>query len=80
MKQEDIRALADNELTQVITWAQTEIAARTERKKRETIAKIKELAGAVGVSVTIGGVRGRPVKARAGAKSAQARKAASKQA
>ena len=64
MKQEDIRALADNELPQVITWAQTEIAARTERRKKETIAKIKELAGAAGVSVSFGGVRGRPVKGR----------------
>ena len=39
-----------------------EIKARTERRKQETIAKIKELAGTVGVSVAIGGMRGRPIK------------------
>ena len=62
MTQESIRALDDSELSQVVAWAQTEIKARTERRKQETIAKIKEMAGAVGVTVAIGGVRGRPVK------------------
>jgi hypothetical protein len=62
MTQEAIRALTDGELSQVVAWAQVEIKARTERRKQETIAKIKELAGTVGVSVAIGGVRGRPVK------------------
>jgi hypothetical protein len=60
MTQEAIRALTDGELSQVVAWAQVEIKARTERRKQETIAKIKELAGTVGVSVAIGGVRGRP--------------------
>ena len=32
-------------------------------RKQETIAKIKELAGAINVTVAIGGVRGRPSKA-----------------
>jgi len=62
MTQDMVKALADGELVQVIAWAQAEQQARAERRKRETIAKIKELAGAVGVSVSIAGVRGRPKK------------------
>lgn len=64
MTQETIKALVDGELTQVIAWAQEEIKARAEKRKRETIAKIREMAGAVGVSVSIAGVRGRPAKAK----------------
>ena len=62
MTQETARALADADLSQVVAWAQEEIKARAEKRKQETIAKIRELAGAVGVSVAIGGVRGRPAK------------------
>jgi hypothetical protein len=62
MTQEAVRVLSDTELSQVVAWAQAEIKARAEKRKQETIAKIKELAGAVGVSVAIGGVRGRPAK------------------
>jgi len=64
MTQDAIRALTDGELTQVVQWAQAEIKARTERRKQETIAKIKELAGAVGVSVAISGARGRPARGK----------------
>jgi len=60
MTQETVQALSDSELAQVIAWGQEELNARAEKRKRETIAKIKELAGAVGVSVSIGGMRGRP--------------------
>lgn len=60
---ETVRALSDADLSQVVTWAQAEIKARAEKRKQETIAKIKELAGAVGVSVAIGGQRGRPANA-----------------
>ncbi len=60
MTQEAVKALSDGELSQVVAWAQAEIKTRAERRKQETIAKIKELAGIVGVSVTIGGARGRP--------------------
>ena len=60
MTQETVRALPDDDLMQVVAWAQAEIKARAEKRKQETIAKIKELAGAVGVTVAIGGVRGRP--------------------
>jgi hypothetical protein len=62
MTQEMVKALCDAELIKVITWAQDEQKARAEQQKRETIAKIKELARAVGVAVNVSGTRGRPVK------------------
>jgi hypothetical protein len=71
MTQETLRALTDAELSQVVAWAQQEINARTEKRKQEAIAKIKELAGAVGVTVAIGGVRGRPAKIKPEAKPAK---------
>jgi hypothetical protein len=64
MTQETVRALSDADLSQVVAWAQAEIKTRAEKRKQETIAKIKELAGAVGVTVAIGGTRGRPSKTR----------------
>ena len=60
MTQDVVKALSDSELVQVIAWAQDEQKARAEKQKREIIAKIKEMAQAVGVSVNIAGVRGRP--------------------
>jgi len=60
MTQDMVKALSDGELEQVITWTQDEQKARTARRKRETIARIKELAKVVGVSVNIAGVPGRP--------------------
>ena len=71
MPQELVRALSDRDLSQVIAWAQNEEALRAEKRKHDTIAKIKELAGAVGVSVTINGKRGRPPKTKAEAASAK---------
>jgi len=71
MTQETVRALLDAELSQVVAWAQQETSARAEKRKQEAIAKIKELAGAVGVTVAIGGVRGRPAKAKPDAKPAK---------
>jgi hypothetical protein len=65
MKQDEVKALSDTELAQVISWAQSEIKVRTERRRQETIAKIKEPAGTVGVTVTIGGAKGRPVRVKA---------------
>jgi hypothetical protein len=62
---EAIRTLPDDELDRLIAEAVEEKKTRTEREKQATIAKIKELAGAVGVRIAIGGARGRPVKARA---------------
>jgi DNA-binding protein H-NS len=68
MTLETVRALSDAELSQVAVWAQEEIEARREKRKQEAIAKIKELAGAVGVAVSIKGQRGRPTKAKSEAK------------
>ena len=65
MTLETVKALSDADLSQVALWAQSEIKTRAERRKQETIAKIKEMAGAVGVSVAIGGVRGRPARGSA---------------
>lgn len=60
MTQDMVKAMSDGELVQVIAWAQGEQKARAEKRKRETIAKIKELAQGVGVSVSLSGTRGRP--------------------
>lgn len=62
MTREALKALSDAELEQVGVWALEETRERLERRRQETIYKIKEMAGAVGVTVTIGGVRGRPPK------------------
>ena len=62
MTQETIRALSDGQLEQVIAWAQGEHKVRAERRKQETIAKIKELAKSIEVGVKIEGQRGRPSK------------------
>jgi hypothetical protein len=64
---EAIKSLSDDELARFVEAGKGEQKARAERKKQETIARIKELAGTVGVRVAIGGARGRPVKARANA-------------
>jgi hypothetical protein len=64
MTQDALRELSDAELSQVMTWAQAELAARRERRKLDAVAKIRELAAGVGVTVAIGGVRGRPKRVR----------------
>jgi hypothetical protein len=71
MTQETIRTLSEKDLSQVITWAQDELKVRADQRKHDTIAKIRELAGAVGVSVTINGRRGRPPKLKADTASAK---------
>ncbi len=63
MKIDDVRVLPDDELAQVIVWATQERDARTEKRKQDTIARIKEMAASVGVAVSISGQRGRPPKA-----------------
>jgi hypothetical protein len=62
---ETIMSLSDDELNRFVDAGKEEQKARAERRKQETIARIKELAGTVGVRVAIGGARGRPVKAKA---------------
>jgi len=63
-----IRSLSDDDLDRFITLGAEEKNARTERRKQETIARIKELAESVGVPVSFGGARGRP---KSGKKSKQ---------
>lgn len=65
MKQEMITALSDGELTQVMSWVQAEQKSREGKRKAEAIAKIKELAQSVGVSVNLVGMRGRPKSSQA---------------
>jgi hypothetical protein len=65
MTQDTVKALSDTELAQVIDWAQGEQKARTDRRKRETLAKIRELAQSVEVKVKVLGERGRPRKKHA---------------
>ena len=64
MTEQNIKALSDSELTEVIASAQDELKARAEKRKQETIAKIKELARSIEVDVRIAGVRGRPPKGK----------------
>jgi len=61
---EAIKALPDEDLDRFIAAAGQEKKERTEREKQATIARIRQLAGAVGVRIAIGGARGRPAKAR----------------
>lgn len=56
----NLTAMSDAELTALAASAQAELAARERRRKEETIAKIRELAGSAGLSVSIAGARGRP--------------------
>lgn len=64
MKIEEVKALADDELAQFIAAGQEEQRARAEKRKLETIARIKEMAAQVGVVVSIQGQRGRPARPR----------------
>jgi hypothetical protein len=61
-----VTALTDSELIQVVAWAQDEQKVRAAQRKRETIAKIKEMARSIEVGVKIAGTRGRPAKTTAG--------------
>jgi len=49
-------------MTQETVWALAD--KRAEQRKHDTITKIKELAGAAGISVSIHSKRGRPQKAK----------------
>jgi hypothetical protein len=75
MNDDNLKALGDNELVQLVAKAQAEIAARTRKRKEDAIAKIKELAGAAGVAVSIKGVRGRPPSSGGPSKPARAAQA-----
>jgi hypothetical protein len=62
--QEAVKDQSDEQLRQIIAWSQCELAERQEKRRQDAIAKIREIAGAVGVTVTIGekgrARRGRP--------------------
>ncbi len=58
---ETIKGLSDDELAKLVDAGKQEQKERSDRKKRETIARIRELAETVGVRIAIGGARGRPV-------------------
>ncbi len=62
MTREALHALTDADLLQVIAWGQEEQKDRAEKRKQETIAKIKELARSIEVGVTLAGTRGRPAR------------------
>lgn len=64
MKLDDIKTLSDSDLGQFRAAAETEQKERAERRKQQTIAKIKELARSVDVDVKIAGMRGRPPKTK----------------
>ena len=70
MSNDNLKTLSDNELAQLVVKAQAEIAART-RRKEDAIARIKQLAGDAGVSVSIKGARGRPAAADSSEKSSR---------
>jgi hypothetical protein len=75
MNDDTLKTLSDNELAQLIAKAQTEITTRTRKRKEDAIARIKELAGAAGVTVSIKGARGRPPSSSGPRKPAQATQA-----
>jgi plasmid stabilization system protein ParE len=58
MTQDTIRNLTDAKLQQAKAWIAQEEKDRTQRRKRETIAKIRELAQNAGVTVIFEEVRG----------------------
>ena len=60
MDRDVVTALSDEDLGQLLSWVKQELEVRAGRRKAAAIAKIRELAGAAGVSVAIGGARGRP--------------------
>lgn len=64
MKPDELKALSDSDLTQLRTAVETEQKQRAEKRKQETIAKIKELARSIEVDVKIAGTRGRPPKVK----------------
>ena len=57
-----VKALSDSDLALFQQELPLEAGTRAEKRKQATIAKIKELASAEGLSVSIAGQRGRPPK------------------
>jgi hypothetical protein len=68
---EAIKSMTDEELDRFLNAGNQEKAARAERHKQETIAKIRELAESISLPVNFGAGRGRPKsgkRLKAGAK------------
>lgn len=63
MTRDMVKALPDGELAQVVAWAQEEQKERAEKRKQDTIARIRDLARSIDVNIRIEGTRGRPPKA-----------------
>ena len=63
----DLKNLSPHELAQVIENAQRELAEKKKNEHRAVIAKIKELADSIGITVTIGEGQ-RTVSSRKGSK------------
>lgn len=68
MTTQDLTALSDDQLRQLIAEAQAELARREKKRKQEASARIKALAEAAGLAVTVKDKvqkrRGRPPKNR----------------
>lgn len=65
-----IKSLSDEELDRFISAGERERADRAERKRQETIVRIRELADTVGIQVAITGAKGRRAKAKPASASA----------
>jgi hypothetical protein len=65
MSLDQIKQLGDDELAQIAKLAETELRSRADKRRQEAITKIRELASSVGVTINIGGLRGRPSKRNA---------------
>ena len=70
---EAIKGLSDDDLDRFINSGMEEKATRTERRKQETMARIRALAESVGVPVSFGAARGRP-KSKSGKRLKQSAK------
>ena len=68
MTKDDIKALNDKQLEEVNGWTDEERRERAEKRKQETIAKIRELAGSIDMPIKLG-TRGRPPKPKTNKKS-----------
>lgn len=62
MTREAVKALSDPELQDVGVWVLEETIERKQRRKREAVARIKEIAAKEGLEFVLKGQRGRPPK------------------
>lgn len=62
----DLSALSEHELSALLSQAAHELEARREAQKKETVAKIRELARSIGVAVNIQEATSAPSPAKRG--------------